>query len=164
MFCTNCGTQNPDEARFCSGCGCALHPDQAAGTQPATGVAPMSNGQEKKVEIKSPASAKTGMTLGIIALILAAVSTTAWMLTPIIGARSGIVSIVLSIPAIVLSAKGPNQFERDYREIAMQNIVYRDEYNNGKNAITAGFSLGMAAIMFGIGTVCFSIYAMVVWY
>ncbi|MCD8126765.1 MAG: zinc-ribbon domain-containing protein [Clostridiales bacterium] len=160
MFCTNCGTQNSDEARFCSGCGCALHPAQAAGTQPATGVAPMSNGQEKEAEIKSPASAKTGMALGIIALVLGTIASGIWFLAPIVGASSGIVSIILSIPAMVLSAKGLKRVNRDYREIAMQNIVYRDDYNNAKNVAIFGLVSGIMAILFGLLETYISISAM----
>ena len=35
MFCTQCGQQNPEEARFCARCGTALsHPSPAGGGQP----------------------------------------------------------------------------------------------------------------------------------
>ncbi|HEY3015344.1 MAG TPA: FHA domain-containing protein [Nocardioides sp.] len=34
-FCTNCGKQNPEDARFCSQCGTRLATDGAAGTTPA---------------------------------------------------------------------------------------------------------------------------------
>ncbi|MCD7919088.1 MAG: zinc ribbon domain-containing protein [Clostridiales bacterium] len=163
MFCTNCGTQNPDEARFCSGCGCDLHPDWAARTQPAKGEAPRSNGQEKKVEIKSPASAKSGMTLGILAMVLAGVSMPICIFAPSICRMSGPLSIILSVLAIVLSAKGLNRVNRNYREIAMQNIVYRDEYNSAKYASYVGIICGIIAIFFGLIVTYGSIRAMS-WY
>jgi len=34
-FCTNCGKQNPEDARFCSQCGTRLAADDTAGTPPA---------------------------------------------------------------------------------------------------------------------------------
>ncbi|MCD8342241.1 MAG: zinc ribbon domain-containing protein [Clostridiales bacterium] len=150
MFCTNCGAQNPDEARFCSGCGCDLHPAQAAGAQPAKSEAPKSNGQEKKVEIKSPASAKTGMTLGIIAMVLAGVSMPICIFAPSICRISGPLSIILSVLAIVLSTRGLRQVNRNYREIAMQNIIYRDEYNRAKYTSYVGIICGIFAVFFGL--------------
>ena len=37
MFCKNCGTANPDGARFCKGCGSALDAAPAGGAQTAGG-------------------------------------------------------------------------------------------------------------------------------
>ncbi len=149
MFCTKCGAQNPDNACFCAGCGCALHPTQAQETQPAKVGASNFNGEGKQVKIKSPASAKTGMTLGILAAVLAGGTMGICIFAPMVGIVMGPLSIVLSVPAIALGAKSLKQIDRDYREIAMQNIVYRDEYNSAKYASYFGITGGIAGLVMG---------------
>jgi len=37
VFCTRCGHANPDDARFCAGCGYALHGDVTVSLQPVEG-------------------------------------------------------------------------------------------------------------------------------
>ena len=39
MFCPNCGTQNPDDVKFCANCGAALSVDVNAASSPAPAAA-----------------------------------------------------------------------------------------------------------------------------
>ena len=62
MFCGNCGTQNPDNAPFCAGCGAKLNEAPVAPAAPETDFAP----------VRRPApKSKKGLLVGIIAAVVA---------------------------------------------------------------------------------------------
>lgn len=62
MFCGNCGTQNPDNAPFCAGCGAKLNEAPVAPAAPETDFAP----------VRRPApKSKKGLLVGILSAVVA---------------------------------------------------------------------------------------------
>lgn len=61
MYCSNCGTQIPDDSKFCTGCGAAVNAAPAKTAAPAK--APASAGKKKKEKKKKP----TWLTLLVVA-------------------------------------------------------------------------------------------------
>lgn len=84
MYCTNCGTQNPDESSFCNKCGNKLAPQQSMPQQPQVAAAP----------------ARKTNGLAIAALILGI----AGFIPPL---------AICSIPAIILGAIALNQIKKE---------------------------------------------------
>jgi TM2 domain-containing membrane protein YozV len=66
MFCSKCGTENPDGARFCASCGVALATVAPAQAPPPP---PPVRGAEAAATPMSPATGPTGKTPWVAALL-----------------------------------------------------------------------------------------------
>ncbi len=155
MFCSNCGAQNADGARFCSGCGCALQEPQQENPQPNAAQMPKAEPQGNTKRIKSPSISKAGMAIGIVAIILAGVTLGGGFLIPVLGILLGLLCVGLSILAIALGTIGMQKLNREYREIAMKNIVYRDEFNSAKSVSMVAIVCGVMGVLIGgFGMLC----------
>lgn len=85
MYCPNCGKQNVDDAKFCTGCGAALAPKTAAETQAQKSYFADQTKEPEAPKAKSAVDhSDKSSTLGIVALIMA-------FLIPIVGLILGII-------------------------------------------------------------------------
>jgi len=120
MFCPKCGTENPDDAKFCSKCGAALGTTStASGTsETSTGLSPNLAGLlcyvvgwitgivfaviEKKSKFVKFHAWQSIMTFGILTvaqLVLMWIPIIGWILSWIIGILSFVLWIILMIQA-----------------------------------------------------------------
>ena len=137
MFCSECGTQNPDTNQFCKNCGKPLARRQPAAqptVQPAATPVPYPAAQPAPAPtvpvqvpfaaaapVQAPAAApkRTRNWLGIVSLVFGILS---W----------GILTVILAIVAILLGSAGTFLFRKATGRIGISGII--------------GIVLGIAAI------------------
>ena len=94
MFCTNCGSEMPEDAVFCSNCGKAVNdtPKENAATtiQPQAG--------EKN-------TALTGLVLGIVTIIVGPFAANFFAFTAFVPVMTGIAGIIVSAAALSRNKK-----------------------------------------------------------
>lgn len=89
MFCTKCGTQIPDDTKFCPNCGTSLTPLSEV-PRPAPGAEPVSDPPFAfTVNAEKPAKKKTGLLIGLIAGGVVLVIGIVVLLTLLLGGKSG---------------------------------------------------------------------------
>lgn len=134
MFCSECGTQNPDTNQFCRNCGKPL-PRRQPAAQPATAAPAPAPAipvpPPVTAEVSTPASApaqgaalkRKRNWLGIVSLILGILS---W----------GILTVIVAIAAVLIGITSLFLFRKASGRIGISSII--------------GILLGIAAIMVSI--------------
>ena len=103
-FCPKCGTNNPDTATFCSGCGSSITPNSFADSTPTSGYgtgyqAPAYNPAPTYPSASYPSSAPTANTLPVGANVMSIIS----MVCGILSCLSLYVGFIFAIPALILA-------------------------------------------------------------
>ena len=125
MFCSECGTQNPDTNQFCKNCGKPLPRRQTAAQPAAAAPVPLVPVQQPvtaaaPAPAPGPAPKRKRNWLGIISLILGILS---W----------GILTVIVAIAAVLLGMISFLQFRKATGRIGISSLI--------------GIVLGIAAII-----------------